>query len=192
LTLGDIFFLKDFLAHHLRIKRHWFSLRELGHEDQRSFLTWSILAPLKRHCEHFFHQKSQTDEELCQNFERSLSELSVDSIEFYLRHDSQNSVRYPRVSLQWSPHCVSMTKEPVLPGNPTMSPQRSPHCVSMRNNEPVLPGKPTMSPQRSPHCVIMTNEPVLPGSHRSSPQKSPHFVSKMEELGKPSKCLSLC
>jgi len=175
LTLGDIFFLKDFLAHHLRIKRHWFSLREVSHQDHHSFLTWSILAPLRRHCEHFFDQKSQIYEELCQIFESSLLKLSINSFEIYER---QNSVflRYPRVPSQRSLYCVSLTKEPVLPGNPTALPaMRSPCCVSMAN-EPVLAGNPSVLPaMRSPHCVSMANEPVLPSV--SPAMRSPHWTN---------------
>ena len=193
LTLDDIFFLKDFLAHHLRIKRHCFCLREVKDQGQHSYLSWTILAPLEKKCEHFLQQKSQIDEELCQIFERSLSTLSVSSFEIYLRQEGKYSVvlRYPRVSLQRSPHCVSKTEEPIMPANFRVSQQRSrcvsmgslqrsPHHVSMME-EPVMPGNPRVSQQRSPHHISMMGEPVMPGNPRVSQQRSPHHISMMGE-----------
>lgn len=76
LTLHDIFFLKDFLAHHFDVRRHCISLTGALSQQSNSHLVWQITAPV---CRRFGISA----------LERDLSILSIDKLELYLRRGEE-------------------------------------------------------------------------------------------------------
>lgn len=68
LTLHDIFFLKDFLAHYFGIGRHCFSLTGAVTHQSQSHLAWQITAPVRDHFD-------------ANAFENDLAVLSISKLE---------------------------------------------------------------------------------------------------------------
>ena len=78
ITLHDVFFLKDFLAHNFGIKRHCISLIGALTQQSKSHLVWQITAQI--------HVPNDTN-----RFENDLSILSISKLEFHLRRGEETS-----------------------------------------------------------------------------------------------------
>ena len=94
LTLEDVFFMKDFLAYYLNIKRHCFSLSGVS-LSPRPCLIWSIIGPVEKTCPYLVCPRNNVDEELCSHFEACLPKLCIDR--FHLHLTEGKVLTYPRV-----------------------------------------------------------------------------------------------
>ncbi len=88
LTLEDVFFMKDFLAYYLNIKRHCFSLSGVS-LSPRPCLIWSIIGSVKKICPYFVCPRNNVDFEAC------LSKLCIDRLHLHLTEGGV--LTYPRV-----------------------------------------------------------------------------------------------
>ena len=79
ITLHDVFFLKDFLAHNFGIKRHCISLIGARSQQTKSHLVWQITAQI--------HVPNDTN-----RFENDLSILSISKLEFHLQQGGESSM----------------------------------------------------------------------------------------------------